>query len=130
MGILTDGKYWLLRWPGAGPVTTAPPYAFTLEHPDRWIALYEWLRDHAPPPRRTSNPPGIPSSRTSAPNSPSYRRDIAALKRLYERYAEAGTIRVKRQLWQDLLTAALGEVAGNPPRWTTSSSDTPTSPPS
>ena len=41
MGILTDGKYWLLRWPGAGPVTTAPPYAFTLEHPDRWIALYE-----------------------------------------------------------------------------------------
>ena len=48
MGILTDGKYWLLRWPGAGPVTTAPPYAFTLEHPDRWIALYEWLREPRP----------------------------------------------------------------------------------
>ena len=47
MGILTDGKHWLLRWPGAGPVTTTPPYAFTLEHPDRWIALYDWLRDHA-----------------------------------------------------------------------------------
>ena len=30
MGILTDGKYWLLRWPDAGPVNTAPPYAFTL----------------------------------------------------------------------------------------------------
>ena len=31
MGILTDGKRWLLRWPNAGPVRTALPYAFTLE---------------------------------------------------------------------------------------------------
>ena len=47
MGILTDGKRWLLRWPDAGPVKVVPPYAFTLENPDRWIILYEWLRDHA-----------------------------------------------------------------------------------
>ena len=47
MGILTDGRHWLLRWPNAGPVKLAPPYAFTLEDPDRWITLYEWLRDHA-----------------------------------------------------------------------------------
>ena len=47
MGILTDGKYWLLRWPNAGPARTVPPYAFTLEDPDLWITLYEWLRDHA-----------------------------------------------------------------------------------
>ena len=114
MGILTDGKYWLLRWPGAGPVTTAPPYAFTLEHPDRWIALYEWLRDHALSAEEDKQPSRDTIVKDFGPNSPSYRRDIAALKRLYERYAEAGTIRVKRQLWQDLLTAALGEVAGNP----------------
>ena len=31
MGILTDGKHWLLRWPNAGPVRMSPPYAFTLE---------------------------------------------------------------------------------------------------
>ena len=31
MGILTDGKYWLLRWPGAGTVKTAPPFGFTLD---------------------------------------------------------------------------------------------------
>ena len=31
MGILTDGKHWLLRWPNAGPVRTVYPYAFTLE---------------------------------------------------------------------------------------------------
>ena len=47
MGILTDGKRWLLRWPNAGPVRTALPYAFTLEDADRWITLFEWLRDHA-----------------------------------------------------------------------------------
>ena len=47
MGILTDGKRWLLRWPNAGPVRTAMPYAFTLEDADRWITLFEWLRDHA-----------------------------------------------------------------------------------
>ena len=114
MGILTDGKYWLLRWPGAGPVTTAPPYAFTLEHPDRWIALYEWLRDHALSAEEDKQPSRDTIAKDFGPNSPSYRRDIAALKRLYDQYADAGTIRVKRQLWQDLLTAALGEVAGNP----------------
>ena len=47
MGILTDGKYWLLRWPNAGQPKTVPPYAFTLEDPDRWFILYRWLRDHA-----------------------------------------------------------------------------------
>ena len=47
MGILTDGKRWLLRWPNAGPVRTALPYAYTLEDADRWITLFEWLRDHA-----------------------------------------------------------------------------------
>ena len=33
MGILTDGKYWLLRWPEAAPPKIAAPYAFTLEDP-------------------------------------------------------------------------------------------------
>ena len=33
MGILTDGRHWLLRWPNAGPVRAAPPYAFTLDDP-------------------------------------------------------------------------------------------------
>ena len=43
MGILTDGKRWLLRWSNAGPVRTALPYAFTLEDADRWITLFQWL---------------------------------------------------------------------------------------
>ena len=40
-GILTDGRYWLLRWPDAGPVKTVAPYGFVLESSDGWLALYE-----------------------------------------------------------------------------------------
>ena len=77
MGILTDGKYWLPRWPGAGKPKTVPPYAFTLEDPDRWFILYEWLRDHA-----LSVDPNKPPSRDTVkenfgPNSPAYQRASA-----------------------------------------------------
>ena len=41
-------------------------------------------------------------------------RDIAALKALYDQYANSNTIKVKRQLWQNLPTAALGEIASTP----------------
>ena len=46
-GILTDGRYWLLRWPGAGPIRAAAPYGFALESAGQWYLLYEWLRDRA-----------------------------------------------------------------------------------
>ena len=46
-GILTDGRYWLLRWPGAGLVRTERPYGFVLDSPERWLPLFEWLRDSA-----------------------------------------------------------------------------------
>ena len=111
MGILTDGKRWLLRWPNAGPVRTALPYAFTLEHADRWITLFEWLRDHALTAEADKQPSRSAIAQHFGPTAPSYERDIAALKALYEQHAGSGTIRVKRQLWENLLTAALGEIA-------------------
>ena len=85
MGILTDGKRWLLRWPNAGPVRTALPYGLTLEEQDGWIALYEWLRDSALVSWRPSVPIekeslGIsaqaapPTSATSPPSRPSTKR--------------------------------------------------------
>ena len=114
MGILTDGKYWLLRWPNAGPVNVIPPYAFTLENPDRWITLYEWLRDHALSAEENIPPARHVIEERFGPNSPSYQRDIAVLKALYEQHAASSTIKVKRQLWQNLLTAALGEIASTP----------------
>ena len=111
MGVLTDGKHWLLRWPNAGPVKPTLPYAFTFDDPDRWFSLFEWLRDNA-----LTAEEGIPPDRTSiparfGPNSPAYERDIAVLKTLYQQHKHANTIRVKTQLWRNLLMAALGEVA-------------------
>ncbi len=114
MGILTDGKYWLLRWPNAGPVKIAPPYAFTLEDPDRWITLYEWLRDHALSAEEDKAPSRFTIAEQFGPTSALYQRDIAALKALYDQYSSSTTITVKRHLWQNLLTAALGEIVSSP----------------
>ena len=114
MGVLTDGKYWLLRWPNAGPVKPVLPYAFTFDDADNWFSLFEWLRDNA-----LTAEEGIPPDRNTiaarfGPNSPAYERDIAVLKALYQQHKHANTIRVKTQLWRNLLMAALGEVASTP----------------
>ena len=111
MGVLTDGKRWLLRWHNAGPVRMAPPYAFTLEEPDQWIGLYEWLRDSALVSLEGVRPDREGIEGHFGPDSPSYQRDIAALKTLYQENAEQETIRIKRRLWYDLLRTALGEIA-------------------
>ena len=116
MGILTDGKRWLLRWPNAGPVRTALPYAFTLEDSDRWITLFEWLRDHALSAEADKLPSRSAIAQHFGPTAPSYERDIAALKALYIQHADSSTIKVKRQLWENLLTAALGEIARSSPQ--------------
>ena len=114
MGILTDGKYWLLRWPGAGAVKTAAPYGFTLDAKDGggW-RLRDWLRDRA-----LVSSENIPlGDRESVEKhfglgNPHYEKDIARLRALYDRHAASETVRVKRRLWDNLLRAALGEVAG------------------
>ena len=111
MGILTDGKRWLLRWPGAGEVRLTRPYSFTLEDPDGWFPLYEWLRDTALVSLEDVSPDREGIAGHFGPGSPSYQRDIAALKALYQENAGLDTIRVKRTLWYDLLRTALGEIA-------------------
>ena len=111
MGILADGRRWLLRWPNAGPVKTVLPYAFTLEDADSWITLFEWLRDHALSAEVDKQPSRSAIEQHFGPTAPSYERDIATLKALYDQHANSSTIRVKRQLWENLLTAALGEIA-------------------
>ena len=47
MGVLTDGKHWLLRWPGAGEPRTIWPYACILDGQEDWFRLYKWIRDYA-----------------------------------------------------------------------------------
>ena len=110
-GILTDGKYWLLRWPDAGPINTSPPYGFVLQPGEGWLALRDWLRDTA-----LVALDSIPADRENVqkylgPKSPTYQRDIDTLAALYNTHADSETIKVKRRLWYDLLRAALGEIA-------------------
>ena len=111
MGILTDGKHWLLRWPNAGSVKTAPPYGFTLVDPERGYLLFEWLRDRALSAMEDRLPNRENIAERFSVKSPSYERDIENLRGLYAQNAALGTVAVKRKLWQDLLTAALGEIA-------------------
>ena len=114
MGILTDGKHWLLRSHNATSVKATPSDAFTLENPDRWILLYEWLRDRALFTAENVVPDRGSIGNHFGPDSAVYERDIAELKALYGQCADFDTIKVKRRLWQDLLMAALGEIAGTP----------------
>ena len=111
MGILTDGRRWLLRWPGAGEPRVVYPYAFTLESADRWLPLFEWLRDRALESREDAPVDRAVVEASFGPESAHYNRDITRLRELYDRYADMETIRVKRRLWRDLLRAALGEIA-------------------
>ncbi len=111
MGILTDGRRWVLRWPGAGDVRSTRPYAFTLDEPQGWLPLYEWLRDSALVSLEDVVPDREGIAEHFGPDSPAYQRDIAALKALYAENAHLETIRVKRRLWYDLLRTALGELA-------------------
>ena len=75
--------------------------------------LNEWLRDRALVSSRN-----IPLyDRASVeqhfgPGNPHYEKDIARLRALYDRHKQSETVRVKRRLWDNLLRAALGEVAG------------------
>ena len=99
MGILTDGKHWLLRWPQAGPVRTVMPYLFTLETGGNWFRLYEWLEKEA-----FTAQHNIPTDRKSleqhfGPNAPTIQRDIDALQDLYRLNKDRPTIQVKRLLW-------------------------------
>ncbi len=111
MGVLTDGKYWLLRWPDAGPARTARPYLFTLDDPQGWLPLHNWLRDTALLSLENIPPAAEAIAEHFGPGSPSYQRDIAALTSLYRQHSHLETIRVKRALWHDLLRTALGEIA-------------------
>ncbi len=111
MGVLTDGRRWLLRWPGAGEPSLTRPYFFTLGDDNQWFPLFEWLRDSALVSLHDVTPNRAEIERHFGPGSPSYQRDIDMLKALYQEHSGLVTIRVKRRLWHDLLRTALGELA-------------------
>ena len=66
-----------------------PPYAFTLETPDGWFNLYQWLRDTALVSLENISPDKTSIAEQFGPDSPAYQRDIAALKILYQERAQS-----------------------------------------
>ena len=110
LGILTDGKYWLLRRPGAADWSAAPPYAFTLEDAQRGYHLYEWLRDESQALERSGLTPDDDEVRKRLGPGPRFEQHLQSLRELYEQRRDEPTIAIKRRLWRQLLAAALGEV--------------------
>ncbi len=110
LGILTDGKYWLLRRPGAAAWSAAPPYAFTLEDANRGYNLYEWLRDESQALERSELTPTDGEVRKRLGPGPRFEQHLQSLRELYEQRRDEPTIAIKRRLWRQLLAAALGEV--------------------
>ena len=114
-GILTDGKYWILRWPGMGPVSTQSPNAFTLTTPDHGLQLFEWLRDQSQALEERGIPPTAEEVQRRLGEGPRFEQHIAALTDLYQANRDDPTITLKRDLWRSLLAAALGQVVEEEP---------------
>ena len=115
LGVLTYGRHWLLRWPGAGDARMTRPYYFRLQDADDWFLLYEWLRDEAlfslfdVPPTRDN------IRKHLGPTNPWY--DCAT--RTHSGSCTGSTPRLRRsgssatsRLSRPASPAALGEVAG------------------
>ena len=109
LGILTDGKYWLLRRPG-GDWSAASPYAFTLDDAEHGYHLYEWLRDESQALEQRGVVPTDDEVRARLGPGPRFEQHLNALRELYDQHRDEPTIAIKRRLWRQLLAAALGEV--------------------
>ena len=115
VGVLTDGRRWLLRRVGDADVEAFSPAPFVLETAEGGLRLYEWLRDRVFEERASNVTPTQENLiREFGDASRNTNQDFLTLRILYERNSERETIRVKRRLWEDLLRAALGEIAGAP----------------
>ncbi len=114
-GILTDGKYWILRWPGMGAVSTQAPNAFTLGSAEHGLLLFEWLRDQSQALEARGVPPTDEEVRSRLGEGPRFEQHIASLSELYQANRDDPTIALKRDLWRSLLAAALGQVVEEEP---------------
>ena len=116
LGVLTDGRFWMLRHPLLGDVRTSPPYGFELVDLDSGLALYEWLRDECQAFPATRLDP-VAERVAVAFGGRTIRSEVLidGLAGIYGSVCDDASVRLKRDLWKDLLVAALGEVVDNEP---------------
>ena len=113
IGVLTDGKHWLIRTCGDEPeIVRGPPFRHTFDTPEEWLALFEWLRDQVFAQREKT--PATPEAvgRSFAPETVEYESAVSAIRSLYQDNKAAETVKIKRRLWESLLSVALGEMDG------------------
>ena len=110
LGVLTDGRYWILRQSGIEEVRTTSPYGFEISDADVAYRLYEWLRNESRMFEASGLPPTEDEVRRSFGEGPRLEMELAELERLYRTERENPTVAVKRDLWRQLLAAALGVV--------------------
>ena len=110
LGVLTDGRYWVLRQSGIEEVRTVAPYGFEISDAAVAYRLYEWLRNESRMFEASGLPPTEDEVRRSFGEGPRLEMELAELDRLYRAERDNPTVAVKRDLWRQLLTAALGVV--------------------
>ena len=110
LGILSDGRYWLLRVHGRPEVNTHTPYGFELRTVSDGIRLFEWLRDELGAFDQEGLKPTEEEVSFRLGTGPRFERDMATLEQIYGKHRDDPSLRVKRDLWHALLAAALGEV--------------------
>jgi SAM-dependent methyltransferase len=105
-GILTDGADWHAYHLLNDTLVKVAVHSLSARRPDG-LALFYWLE-------------GVLATRTGIPPTPteivqrlgatstSHQLDLAAVTELYERHKDLDTVKLKRKLWADLLSSALG----------------------
>lgn len=115
LGILTDGRHWVLRLPGIEEVQTVPPYAFTFTNATSWDRLRGWLYNESQAIEQSNRRPVEGDIRSAFSAGPRFESSIEQLAELHSKHRDNPTVAVKRELWRRLLTAALGVVVDEEP---------------
>ena len=115
LGILTDGRYWLLRLHNIEDVRTHPPYGFVLQENKDGMLLYEWLRDELSILEQERLQPTEEKVREKLGRGLWFDNYLERLRKLYDHHKNDPSLRVKQELWKNLLAAALGEVVEENP---------------
>ncbi|GLY96570.1 N-6 DNA methylase [Actinoplanes sp. NBRC 103695] len=106
VGVLTDGRQWHAYQQTTGALQRVASHEIDLKRPDP-MALFYWLDGVLAMCR------GIPATafevdRRLGASSTSHIIDFATLANLYHEHKESPTVKIKRQLWAQLLKSALG----------------------
>ena len=88
------------------------PIVFRLIMLGSGLTLFEWLRDNVLINRadRSSTPDNLQAG--FGPASPVYHRHVTAIQLLYNSNRNNPSVKIKRDLWEMLIGAALGEIHG------------------